>query len=91
VSAPADELTVEERELLDLLARQVCERRLETPAIFMLESVKPLNFVGAQVMHFFAPLVTPFYGGPYYDRLARLLEKRGAIEALIVRIEAGAK
>jgi hypothetical protein len=87
----SDAFTPEENELLDRIARKVCEMRLETPAIFMLESMKPLNFIGAQAMHFFAPFVEAFYGGPLYERLARLLEKRGAIEALIVRIEAGVK
>jgi hypothetical protein len=81
--------TPEESALLDRIAREVLRRRLEVPAIFLLEGTKPLGFMGSQLMHFFSPVVGAFTGGPTWDALARLLEKRGAAEALIRRIEAG--
>ena len=80
--------TEEEEALLDRMARGVVERRLEVPAIFMLESMKPLSFVGSQLMVFFAPVVGAFYQGPTYDRIAKLLERRGTMEILIRKIEA---
>lgn len=80
--------TAQEEELLDRISVAVVRRRLEIPAIFMLEAVKPLGFIGSQAMHFFAPMVGALYQGPLWDRTAHLLEKRASIEALIVRIEA---
>lgn len=79
----------EESALLDRIAREVLRRRLEVPAIFLLEGTKPLAFVGSQLMHFFSPVVGAFTGRPGWDAMARLLEKRGAAEALIRRIEGG--
>jgi hypothetical protein len=67
----------------------VARRRLATPAILFLESSRPLGFVASQVMHFFRPLVGAVVkDAPAYDRLARLLERRGAVELLIRRLEA---
>ena len=42
-------------------------------------------------MHFFRPLLTAFVSAPErYDRLAALLERRGAVELLVRRLEARA-
>lgn len=82
------EFTEAEEALLDRIADEVIRRGLEVPAIFLLESMKPLSFVGAQAMHFFQPVVAAFLPPDGWDRLARLLEKREAMEALIQRIEA---
>ncbi|RMG19294.1 MAG: hypothetical protein D6729_05695 [Deltaproteobacteria bacterium] len=80
--------TEEEARLLDRIAEEVVRRRLEVPAIFLLESMKPLSFVGAQAMHFFQPIVAAFLPPDGWDRLASLLERRETLEALIRRIEA---
>jgi hypothetical protein len=62
---------------------------MATPAIFFLESMKPLGFVGAQAMHFFRPIVSIVLREPAaYDRLTKLLERRGAVELLLRRLEA---
>jgi hypothetical protein len=100
VSAPGHEaqadaleraLSDEDRALLDRLAGGLARRGLATVAILFLESARPLGWVAAQTLHFFRPLV----GGvvrdaPAYDRLAGLLERRGAVELLIRRLEARA-
>lgn len=79
------ELTDDERALFDRIAEAVARRRLATAAILFLESARPLGFVASQIMHFFRPLVGE---STSYERLARLLERRGAIELLIRRLEA---
>ena len=81
------ELSDDDRALLDRIAEAVARRRLGTAAILFLESARPLGFVASQVMHFFRPLVG---ASTSYERLARLLERRGAVELLIRRLEARA-
>ncbi len=80
-------LTPEDEALLDRIATEVVRRRLEVPAIFLLETFKPLEFVGSQLLYFFQPLVGVFYGGPGYGRVAHLLERKEALERLARRIE----
>ena len=61
---------------------------MTVPAILLLESVKPLSFLGSQALLFFEPMVRAFFSVPDYDRVASLLERRESLEALLVRIEA---
>lgn len=82
------ELSEEDGALLDRIAARIVRHGLATPAIFFLESVRPLNFVAAQTMVFFGPLATAILPRADYERLAKLLERRESVEALLVRIEA---
>jgi hypothetical protein len=87
--APAEPAFSEEDErLLDRLADLTVRHCMTVPAILLLESVKPLSFLGSQALHFFEPMVRAFFSLPDYDRAAALLERRESIEALLVRIEA---
>jgi hypothetical protein len=61
---------------------------MTVPAILLLESVKPLSFLGSQALLFFEPMVRAFFSVPDYERVAALLERRDSLEALMVRIEA---
>lgn len=79
--------TPAEAELVDRLARAVVRRGLATPALFMLDSSHPLNFLGAQAMLFFEPIVKVLFRGTDYTTLARYLERRGSIEYVCRRIE----
>ncbi len=82
-------LTEEERRLLDELADGLTRRRLGSAALVMLESVKPLGFIGSQFLHFLRPLVSVIWSGPArYDQVTRILERRGSIELLCRRLEA---
>lgn len=84
-----DEVSPERRdELLDKLARMVVERGLVTPAIFLLESMKPLSFIGSQVLVFLEPLIKSVFTVREYDEYTRLLEDRSNVERLLLRIEA---
>jgi len=60
---------------------------MEVPAILTLESGKPLSVLAGQAMIFFEPFVQSLFSFPDYRRYAALIERREAIEALIVRIE----
>jgi hypothetical protein len=89
----ADELEAalsdDDRAFLDKVADGLARRRLTTAALFFLESMKPLGFLGSQAMHFFRPIVSVVFSSPdAYDRLTRILERRGSIELLLRRLEA---
>lgn len=89
VDALEAELTGEERGLLDQLADGISARRLTPAALFFLESMKPLGFLGSQALHFFRPIVQTLWKSPAkYDQIASILEKRGSIELLCRRLEA---
>ncbi len=60
---------------------------MTVPAIFFLESMKPLSFVGSQAMHFFEPFVRALFSAPEYDRFANMMERRENLESLLVKIE----
>jgi hypothetical protein len=83
------ELDAEEIQLLDKLADGLTKRRLTAPALFFLESMKPFNFVASQAMIFFRPVIDTIFPNPVtYDRVRKILERRGSIELLLRRLEA---
>jgi hypothetical protein len=73
---------------LDGLAGWIARRRMATPAVLFLESVKPLNFIGSQALFFFEPVVKAFVGGAGYTRFATIMERRESVEIFLQRIEA---
>jgi hypothetical protein len=84
----ASDISVERREeILTKIAQKVVDLRLSPVAIVMLESSKPLSFVGSQLMVFFQPIVTSLFPFRQYDEVAALLEERANVEALIQKIE----
>jgi len=81
-------LNERQRELMDRLAGRIVQMRMTTPAILFLESVRPLNYVGSQVMVFFAPVVRGFFGLPDWDEIRMVLERRESIGYFLDLIEA---
>ena len=81
------ELSERQRQLLLRLADKVVALRMTTPAILFLESVRPMNYVGSQVMVFFAPLVRGFFGLPEWDELRLILERRESIGYFLDLVE----
>jgi len=77
----------EQLQLVDRLAGEIVRRRLTTPALATLEMSRPLNFIGAQAMHFFAPVVNTMFDAGTYEKFAKFLERRDAIDVLMERIE----
>jgi hypothetical protein len=87
-SAPRPgERTPEDEELLDRIASATVRWGMGVPAIFLLESSKPLSFVGSQFLHFLSPIVHTILDARDLDRLAVMLERRETVEDLILRIE----
>ena len=77
----------EEEAVLRKLARKVVEKGMTVPAIVFLESVKPLNFIGSQVLIFFEPIVQTIFNFKDYNAFRSALEKRESIEFIITCIE----
>ena len=80
-------LSAEDLALIDRLAARVVELRLEVPAILSLETGRPLSLLAGQAMVFFEPLVAALFRLSDYRRIARLVERRDAIERLLRAIE----
>ena len=75
--------------MLDELADAIVRRHLATPALFFLESMRPLSFVGSQMMVFLRPMINAIWSDPRrWDQLQAVLEQRGSVEELARRLEA---
>ena len=79
--------TSDQRAAAEIVCREIVRRRMTTPSLGFLESSRPLNFLGAQVLHFFAPFVEAFTDREGHRHFAAFLEQRGAVEYLCRRIE----
>lgn len=81
------EPTEAQRKVVDSLAREVARRRLATPALMVLEVLRPLNFLTAQTMHFFTPLLSLVTDARGHRELAAFLEQRGAVDYIAERLD----
>ncbi len=86
----AVEPTEQQRPAVEWICTQIAKRHLSTPGLIFFEMVRPLNYLGAQVMHFTRPgvwAIAPrrIYGG--YIHFAEFLEQRGSLEYMCRRIE----
>jgi hypothetical protein len=77
----------EDEKLLDAVAERVVRMGMAVPAIFFLESTKPLSYIGSQALVFLEPFVKSFLNLASYDRFVALLEDRRSIERLLRKIE----
>lgn len=73
----------EQQVLLEKLAHWIVRRNLTTPAILFLETGKPLNFLGSQLLIAFGPFIQAFFKGDQYQKVALILEKDENVELLI--------
>ena len=85
--APAQAPGPDDRELAQRLARVVVRRGLTVPALMMLESGRPLSFIGSQALAFLGPFATTVFPADDYQRLVSLLEKREGVDLLVVALE----
>lgn len=86
---PAPEyLTPEQIELFCRLADKVVSMGFALPAVLFLETMRPLNFVGSQVMLFFQPMLRSWFTLREYDLIQQALERRETIGYLTDLVEA---
>lgn len=80
--------TEEEREVLERVLGAVVRRGMARPAILLLDSMRPMNAVSAQALHFFTPIASLAVDADALRTLARYLERRGSVEWICGRLEA---
>ena len=87
--APAGpaEPSAEERAALDPFIAEVRRRGMVGPAVLFLESVSPLNNVGAQSLHFMQPFATAVLDPVRYAVLVKYLERRGSIAWVVQELQ----
>ncbi|MCG3172142.1 MAG: hypothetical protein GMKNLPBB_00287 [Myxococcota bacterium] len=73
--------------MVDRLARLVTANHMAAPAIFMLESSRPLARTGSQLMVFFAPIAHAFFPAVDFNELALLLDEPQALDLILQFIE----
>lgn len=84
------DLTPEETtELLQKAAQEIRRRKLETSAVFLLESHMPVLGVGGQAAMAFSPFLVPFLGFDNVNNYTRLLTKRENVDRLLEMLEEG--
>lgn len=81
-------ISVEDMALMERVADAVVKRGMAAPATVFLESMGPMNFLGSQALHFFAPILDCAFDAREVEQAARLLERRDSIARLIAVIEA---
>jgi hypothetical protein len=81
------EVTAEDEVMIRKVAERLVRMRMSVPAIFFLESSKPLAFVGGQLLIFLEPFVQTLFNFAQYQRFAALMEDRENWERLIRKLE----
>ena len=81
------ELSNNEKEAIEKIARKIIDRGFVTPAVFFLELMKPLSLLSSHALVFFGPFVTAFMKQDKYYRFTELLEDPKNVEFLISEIE----
>jgi len=69
------------------IAKMVVQRDLTVPAIMFLESIKPVSFLGSQMLVFANPVVSLIVQSGDYYRFVRMIDNRENLEKLTVAIE----
>ena len=86
LSGQGDEPAQDDLALLDRFACLLADRGLSTPALFLVESLAPLGFLGSQLVHALAPILETVASPDEIERLARLLERRETPSLLADRL-----
>lgn len=79
--------TAEQQQIADRICREIIRRDMVTLAILTLETCRPLNYIGSQAIHFFAPFLSFLVDPKAQNVFADFLEKRGSIEWMCQRLE----
>lgn len=74
-------------ELMEKIAKGIVQRQLTVPAIIFLESIKPLSFLGNQMLIFANPVISLVVQSGNYYKFIRMIENRENIEKLTIMIE----
>jgi hypothetical protein len=85
------ELSIEEEEeLIQKIAQRVHKHKLNLPAMFVIETFKPLSYIGSQMGRFFISPYLLMFGeemGMTGEKIITLFEKRENVDKLITAID----
>lgn len=84
---PEDINQDETERILNKVADEIVKRRLTVPAIFILESCRPLNFIGSQALIALEPFIQAIFSVNEYRKFALIIENDENIEKFIEIIE----
>ncbi len=73
--------------LIERMARFIVEKRMAAAAIMTIESLRPLNNIGSQIMYFLAPFAEVFFNSRDYQEFAVILQEDKYITLLVKRID----
>ena len=79
--------TEEQKIIVDKVCHEVVKRHMVLPATVLLETFRPLNYIGSQIMNFFQPIVTAVLPGDGYNDFSQFLEQRGSVDYLCQRLK----
>jgi len=80
----------DEDEMISKIAEKIHQHGLDVAAIIMIESVKPLSYIGTQMGRFFLSPFLPAFGeniGMRGEKFLQIFEKRDNVEKLIKAVE----
>ena len=78
---------IKEEVVVEKVCNEIVKRHLTLPAIVMLETFRPLNYLGSQVMHFFHPIISSILTIDGYSDFTALLEKRESVDYIINKLK----
>jgi hypothetical protein len=81
-------VTEAEREALDRVASALRRRRLETAAVFTLESLRPLSFVASQALLVLGPIIQAVVPVKDFDLFCQAMEDRRNVDYLVDKLTA---
>lgn len=88
VSPPHHAITDEDETLANKVATFVVKRQLTAPAIMLLETSRPFNYVSSQFLTFLSPFISIiFSNNTEFKQFTQFLEKRNSIPCIITHIE----
>ena len=85
----SEEISDHERDIIKRVGERIAQTGMIVPAIMFLETMKPFNWMGSQLMLFLEPFTAYVLGFQEIVDLRRALSKRECMELLIVAIEEG--
>ncbi len=87
-SAESFSPTIDERELVERVAKEIARRGMTLPALVMLESTRPLGGLGGQALRFVEPWFAAVTNAAGLKILADLLERPGGVEFVVSSLQA---
>ncbi|MDP6038662.1 MAG: hypothetical protein QGG64_08940 [Candidatus Latescibacteria bacterium] len=88
VSPPESAITEDDETLAEKVAVFIVGRKLTAPAIMLLETGRPFNYIGSQLLTFLSPFISIiFTTAKEFNQFTLFLEKRESIPCIIRHIE----